>query len=455
MASKNRRVVKYKKSRNINIGIIIFGVTFIYLLISLILYFSRDKITVYEVVKGQSSTAVTGFTGLIVRDEIVTDASKSGYINFYARDTSHVSVGTNLYTIDDSGKISSILEAAKDTQLNADTLNLIRDSISSFTLNFSNINFSSVYDLKYNLTSSVIENFYLHNIDNLNASHLEIVKADTAGTVLFYTDNYEGINADNVTNGDFDTGGYKKSLIKSEDLIESGKPIFKTVTSDSWYLLIPLTESQAQRYQEKTALPVTFSKDGLSVSASFSIIEKGEGRFGKLDFNKYTIRYVNDRFLDIKIKEDTVSGLKIPKSAVTEKDFYKIPAAYISKGGDSNKDGFYKETYTQNGQASVVFETPVIYYKTEEYCYVDKSSFESGDVIAGSDSSSKYQIGETESLKGVYNINNGFTDFKLIDIKAETNEYYIVSENTSNGLIIYDRIALDAGTVKENKVIYQ
>ena len=44
---------------------------------------------------------------------------------------------------------------------------------------------------------------------------------------------------------------------------------------------------------------------------------------------------------------------------------------------------------------------------------------------------------------GVYNINNGYTVFTIVNILDTLDEYYIVANETS-GLEIYDRIVLDA-----------
>ena len=42
---------------------------------------------------------------------------------------------------------------------------------------------------------------------------------------------------------------------------------------------------------------------------------------------------------------------------------------------------------------------------------------------------------------GVYNINNGYTVFTIVNILDTLDEYYIVANETS-GLEIYDRIVL-------------
>ena len=51
-AKKTKKIIRYKKPININIGTIIFLFIFVYLVIIVFNYFSKDKIHIYEVVEG-------------------------------------------------------------------------------------------------------------------------------------------------------------------------------------------------------------------------------------------------------------------------------------------------------------------------------------------------------------------------------------------------------------------
>ena len=86
----------------------------------------------------------------------------------------------------------------------------------------------------------------------------------------------------------------------------------------------------------------------MTTSGQFSIVTGADGNtYGKLDFDKYMVQFVSDRYVDFEIVSDKVDGLKIPLSAVTSKDFFLIPTEYLSKGGDSNESGFFKEVYSK------------------------------------------------------------------------------------------------------------
>ena len=52
MAERQNKVKKYRKPLNLNIGMLIFGAIFIYVIICVIMYFQTDHIVRYEVTEG-------------------------------------------------------------------------------------------------------------------------------------------------------------------------------------------------------------------------------------------------------------------------------------------------------------------------------------------------------------------------------------------------------------------
>ena len=149
--------------------------------------------------------------------------------------------------------------------------------------------------------------------------------------------------------------------------------------------------------------------------------------------------------------------MKIPVTAVTTKSFYLVPVEYITMGGDSSTTGFMKETYSENG-TSAEFIPTTIYYSNDEYCYIDMSEnspLKAGDYLIRPDSQERYQIGNSDTLQGVYNINKGYAVFKQIEILKSNDEYYTIKKGTSYGLSVYDHIVLNADAVYEGELIYR
>ena len=78
-----------------------------------------------------------------------------------------------------------------------------------------------------------------------------------------------------------------------------------------------------------------------------------------------------------------------------------------------------------------------------------------GDYIVKPDSQGRFQVGSTRALKGVFNINKGYTVFKEIEILDSNSEYYTIKKGASYGLSVYDHIVLDASLVTEGQILYQ
>ena len=165
------------------------------------------------------------------------------------------------------------------------------------------------------------------------------------------------------------------------------------------------------------------------------------------------VRYINERFVDIELAVNDQSGLKIPKSAITTKEFYTVPKEAFAQGGDSNNLGLLISKTTEDGE-QVVFVTPTIYYETDDFYYIDDEDVTAGDVALINNSSKRYTIGtDKDSLIGVYNINKGYAVFKQINIMYENEDYAIVEQKTAYGISLYDHIALDGSKLTENQLI--
>lgn len=65
-----------------NLGIFLFAIVFIYLLVTVIMYFTGDTISVYEVREG-SIVNDNSYTGLVLRQEEAVNAETDGYISYY------------------------------------------------------------------------------------------------------------------------------------------------------------------------------------------------------------------------------------------------------------------------------------------------------------------------------------------------------------------------------------
>ncbi len=463
---KKQKIIKYRRPLRINIGMLIFAFIFFYMAFYIYQYMSREKVQPYEVTEG-SIVKDQNFTGIVLRNETTEYAQQSGYINYYIREGKRASAGTDVYSIDETGDFAHALEENQQTQnlLSDQDLENVRKTLSGFGLSYSDMEFSRVYDAKYSLDSMVMEyaNFNSQNTQEALAAEMgstfSMVKAPVSGVISYSIDQFEGLDSTGISADIFDRSQYTRSITKAGNLIEKGTPVYKIITDDHWSLIFPMTKDNVEELGSETSLTVRFPGHDLTAVGDFSVITGTDGEsYGKLDFSKYMIQFVSDRYLDFQVVVDVEQGLKIPVSAVTSKSFYLVPLEYLTTGGNSDQEGFNKEVYTEQG-TSVVFVPANIYYSTDEYYYIDcdpEEEIHAGDYLVKPDSSERYQVGQTASLQGVYNINRGYSVFRQIEILAESSEFYTVKKGTPYGLSVYDHIVLDASAIEgDGELIYQ
>ena len=425
-------------------------------------YAMREKIRVYEVGFGKVSN-VSDYTGFILRDEVVTNTTSAGYVNLYRREEERTSVGSLVYTMDESGQIATLLSQMHDQEENitGDSLQKLKSQLTAFSTSYDSMEFEEVYSIKSSLNTSLLE--YLNSNllnelgDNVGENQIAFTKnyAETSGILEFYVDGYETMTYQELEAGLFENAlDYQKQIMTTGTLVESGAPVYKTIHSDEWNIYIPITDTDKQRFDGRDVVHVTFPGTGLDCNAEFRLVIGKDGQaYAELHLYKYMIRFASERYVNVELEESEAEGLKIPISSVVSKSFYVIPSAYLTKGGDSLNDGFYREVYSAQG-TGVEFVPATIYYSTPDSVYVDTKVFDEGTYLVMPDTNERYPVAATASLRGVYNVNKGYAVFRQVDIIAQTDQFYIVNKNTRYGISVYDHIVLNPGVVQENEVVY-
>ncbi len=459
----SENIRKYRKPLNINIGLIIFSIIFIYIIICVFLYFTTNHIIGYEVNMGTLSVENV-YKGIAIRNETIVNSDYSGYINYYAREGEKVGVNNLVYSVDESGKLSETLNpdiASGENSLTDENISELKTDILSFTSTYSNKTYGDVYDFKYDIQGTVLKLSNANTLESINSlsdnslsGMVNFGRAKNDGIVSYNIDGYETLKESDISADTFNTDNYKKKQLISNDLVSKGDPVYKLCTSENWKIIIPIDEKRAAELTEDPYVNVKFLKNQQESWATATVINNKDGQYAELAFNNSMITFCADRFIDLELEYTEESGLKIPLSSIVEKEFFLVPKDYITKGGDGTSDGFMRESYAEDGSVSTEFVATTIYNSTDEDYYVDDSSLKIGDYIIKPNSTDKYPISKKATLIGVYNINKGYADFKQINILYQNEEYAIVQSNTQYGLSVYDYIVLDASTVRENDFIH-
>ena len=229
MARKKKKVKKYRKPLNLNIGMLIFGAVFIYVIICVIAYFQSSHIVRYEVQEGSLATNNI-YRGIVIRDESVITAETAGYVNYFAREGERVAKDDLVYIIDETGRLNEELADSSlgENSLSDRELAEFRNEIVNFMHGYDSSHFETTYDFKYSLKNTVLKLANANMLQNINnsdtttgiANIVNYCYAPITGIVSYWTDGYEALTADAVTEAVFDEKNYDRPFgIKNEDII--------------------------------------------------------------------------------------------------------------------------------------------------------------------------------------------------------------------------------------------
>ena len=432
MADDRNKISKYRRPVNLNIGMMIFMVIFIYVVICVVMYFKTDHIVGYSVMEG-SLTSNKIYTGIALRDEEIVVSQDAGYINYFAREGERAAVGNLIYTVDETGRLSEYIKAGEsgENTLSESDLSELRTEIISFTNRFDCRQFGDVYNFKHNVEGTVLKlaNYnILENADALNdASGTSLINyrsAADSGIVVLSTDGYEKLTLEDMKAEYFEKENYEKKYFVNNDLVAAGDPVYKLSTSEDWSIVIMaeqdlvdmLKKEQEKANNNELYVEVRFLKNQYTAWGKVDIYTNEEGdNFVSLTFTNSMVTFCTDRFIDIELLLKEEKGLKIPNTAIVQKEFFIVPKEYVTKGGKRGENGVLLETYDDEGNVSIQFVETPIYHETE-----------------------------TE-----------YADFKEISILYDNEEYSVVKSNTMYGLNVYDYIVLDASMVDDNEFIYE
>lgn len=451
------KVIKFPKQ--INIGIIIFGIIFIYLIATIIMYITAPHVTVYEVRQG-SILKDHAYTGLAIRDEEVVFAEQGGYANYYVENNSKVKVGSKVYTLSDEKLNFKHVNKDVDVALSGEMVHSLALKIQSYNNQFLDNDFSGTYQLKNDMQNTIDKISHQSKFDKLEemlsngSKDISVKTASKDGVIVYSVDGMEDLTVDKITSEHLNKANYKNQEYGNNRLVKAGDSVYKLVKDDKWQLFIQISDETKEALADRSTVKVNFKKDNQDARASLSFLEDKKVTIACLTFTDSMIRYVNDRYVDIELIIEDQSGLKIPKTAETSKQFYVVPKSYLTQGGNSSSDGVMIRSTDKSGDVITQFKEVTVYYEEDEMVYLDPNVLKEGTILIKPDSNTTFSLAEKRSLKGVFCINKGYAVFKQIQILCESDEYYIIKDGNSFGLSNYDHIALDSTSIKENDVVF-
>ena len=416
------------------IPFLIFILIILYLILSLIKnYFGNNSLT-YTVIR-DSMSLVEKTKAFLLMDEEIYKSNTNGYLykifdnNSYVSNNNYVACITENIFYDDNYQNLNLSKLYNFKKIK----NTFRE-ISDIKLNVLNTN--------YNFNNNEIYNFKISNIDYVsNKTNInELVLSKSSGIVSYNIDGFENITMDNFENK-YTSMMYKKNVHKNFDVIKNNDDVFKIIKSDYYKLLF---KSSFNFDNNKNDIYINIKNIGATAKCNVNSFYNSKGdKFYYIELDDYLISLIDNRIIEIDIKQNKNTGLKIPLSSITTLNCYHIPKNFVFF--DDSINSYYVKKINKYGEITNT-EIRVIKIDNNSYYINEKDVYNklnTGDYIK-SDDDSNLLISNQVIINGVFIKDRGLENFKNIDIIDKNQEYAIVSENTYNGIKIGDKIALNS-----------
>jgi len=461
MAKDN--VIIFPKQSKFNVAILILLIVFVYIIVCVYSFLSKEQIVGYEVREG-TLIEDNRYEAVILRDETLVTSEKTAYVSYFTTEGERVGAGKLIYTLDESGTVLEYTQTANSSEnsLYKHEREGFRDTLDDFVKKYDRKNLNTLYqteNLIKNQTAKIANNKLLSSLQNVSSLNglVQYHHATDAGNVVYWTDGLELIKTNEVTSTLLKKEEYEVDYMVGNSLVGAGEPVYKIYNSEKWSIAFPVTNTAiAQEYLEEEVLLVRFLKNDISLWGNVSIVPNNEGEtVVVLSFQSGSINFALDRFVEIEIFNEDESGLKIPISAIAEKEFFLVPEEFVMFVEEENAYYIQVESYMEDGTRTIKNTEITPYSLKEGKYYLDDISLSVGARLLKPDSNASFTVSEKASLTGVYNMNKGYADFKQITVKKQNDSYAIVESNTQYGLNVYDYIVLNASAVSDDDFLYE
>jgi biotin carboxyl carrier protein len=456
----NNKVVKIKRNVTVNAATILIAAVLVYIVACMISAARKKPIATYKVNKSDVSNDII-LDGVIIRDEQVINSNAAGYICYFVRDGEKIKNNATICTIDQTGQIHSVLsegEGYEDVLTQEDYID-IRDSISLYKVNYSNDSFYEAYNFESSINNKVLEltnEILMQQLSASGSTSISTVNSPASGLVTYYVDGYEDFDINNISAAMFDKSEYKKETLKTGDMISAGDPVVKVIPSETWYVVAPITNEQIAMLNDDEYVTINLNNSNYNMTMPYEIVYGMDGNYIKVTISKYMSNFISERFISMEIILEEETGLKVPVSAIVDKDVYVVPNEYLSAGGNqSSENSLLIQTTMEDGTESVERVTVTIYKSVDETSYIDTNGLEPSDVILKldeSDGAIAVSTLPTDQIQGVYSATRGTAEFRMINVKKMIDEFALIESGEE--VSEYDNIILDSSQITENQILY-
>ena len=437
----------------------------------------------------------TGFSGLVLRDEVVYTAQTAGTLVFHSQNHERVRNGHVVATIQDSAAVAALRptlaqvdQDALDTQrqrghLAVNQQEVVRRNqnivtqVSNTVFDMSAGGLDGVFDLGDRVRQSLVSRNDLYFSGEPAMMELNTARAQVLGNLAHAMEEIAVANSGILSvliDGMETIANYSNLLNISREIIMNidlppmqmatqvigGDEIFRVVRSNDWHIAahLPmeyvanngLVAGNAATLHVRTPtglLPLDVSVYQIS-ARNFAGVEEYLVVFHT---NREIMRFIDIRHLTFQLAASPQEGLKIPRNAIIERGRFSVPDEFVFVHDGVNA------VMLQIGATTRI--EPVLGMRSADgltfYILADSAVMRVGDEIFTATDS--FILDEIEVVTGIFVTNMGVADFRFISFEGifDANDDYVVLDPMQNlGLRLFDRIVADARNVTDRQILH-
>lgn len=89
--------------------------------------------------------------------------------------------------------------------------------------------------------------------------------------VSYMVDSLFGLDENSISASVFNMDGYTVDNLQNRNLIGVGDTLYRSIDSDNWKVVFPLTENQINQYSDMSYVKVRFLSQNLTMNAGFPL----------------------------------------------------------------------------------------------------------------------------------------------------------------------------------------
>lgn len=473
--------------------LVIFIFIAVYLVGFTISSINKPKVTTEVVQFGQIDTPQQ-FVGVVVRDETITFAGRSGRAHFAYNENEYVKKDTLVCDIKDDENAEALekeIEALNDNMI---TQEVLRDGNIAQSEEIKRLNAkiktdvdaaipslltggNDIAKVKYQVEKNINSRnqLILASIDSessalagqkdsaekkLQDSSASYV-SNSGGILSYAVDGLENVyttaNINELTMEQIQQAEPQTIKTAGDKYVNAGDPIFKVVNSNVWYIAAYLDNEYVVDW-EVGINKYLYLKEGERTYQLLMTIDhlaqQGDKTYVVFSSSRYMTDFIGERRIQFSLEDDSHNGLKVPNSALIEKTALEMPSKYIYEYRGSNG------IYLPSG-SGYAFQRVNVLSKGSEHALVlqEFHNIKLGDTVYANPSDEKtkgnppFTISEIQTVQGLYVANSGTAEFKQVQVLAANEFYSIIQKGNALGVKAYDNIITDATTVTDNQII--